>query len=158
MPNSQPAGIRAVDNTRKVEIAEFLVYEEMDSVTINSGLANNVLRLRTDGATWRNFTLNDIGPVILIDDIVTEINRQVRGYELQAVRSDFGYLWIRGTVAGGNSTVDVDSVANGSTANTPLGIATGGATKTGITQSVTKAYDDALTITYRVAISGDLPV
>lgn len=152
------ASMFAISISRKVEIAELLCYEEMDPVEITSVLTNNVLRIRTDGATYRNFTINDVGPVILVDDIVTEINRQVRGYELQAVRSDFGFLWIRGTVAGSNSTVDIDSEANGSVINTPLGLPVGGQSKTGLTQTVTKAFDDALTITYRVAISGDLPV
>lgn len=152
------ANILSIDVTRKVEISELLCYEEMDPIEITSVLANNVLRIRTDGVTYRDFTINDVGPVILVADIITELNRQLRGYELQAVRSDFGFLWIRGTVAGNNSTVDVDSVANGSTVNTVLGMNSAGQTKTGVTQSVTKAFDDALTITYRVAISGDLPV
>jgi hypothetical protein len=153
------AQLYAVSATRKVAIAELLCYEEMAAVTISSGLANNVLRLRPAGSgTFKAFTLRNVGPTQSVADLVTEINRQVRGYEFQAVRSDFGFLWLRGTVAGNNSIVDVDSVANGSTANTPLGIPSGGQSKTGVTQSVTKLYDDALTITYRVAISGDHPM
>lgn len=153
------AALYAVSSTRKVAVAELLCYEEMTAVTISSGLANNVLRLRPAGSgLFKAFTLRNVGPTQSVVDLVTEINRQVRGYEFQAVRSDFGYLWLRGTVAGNNSIVDVDTVAAGSTANTPLGLPSGGQSKTGVTQSVTKLYDDALTITYRVAISGDHPM
>lgn len=153
------SGLYAVDGTRKVYVSELLMYSEPSNFEIKASLSNNVLRVRTDPLlAYRVLTIGDVGPTKLVSDIVTAINRVVRGYELQAVRSDFGFLWLRGTVAGNNSQVDLDSVANGSTANTPLGFASGGGTKTGTTQSVTKLYDDALTITYRCAISGDLPV
>jgi hypothetical protein len=145
--------------TVRTEMAELYIFEEPSDFEITAALVNNVLRIRTDPlASYRNFTINDVGPTKLVSDIVTELNRQIRGYELQAVRSDFGYLWLRGTVAGGNSQVDIDTEGNGSTINSDIGVAVGGGSKTGTTQSVTKAYDDALTITYRAAVSGDLPV
>lgn len=148
------ASLRANDPSRKVEIGEMYAFEEMSAVTFSS----DTLRLATDGVpVYRTFNLRDTASTQNIQDLVDSINAAVRGYELEAVRSDFGFLWLRSTVAGDNSDLDLDSVANGSTANTKLGWSTAGKADTGTTQSVTKAQNDALTIIYRVEISGDLP-
>jgi len=146
--------LRAFDVTRKVEIAELYAFEEMTAVSFSS----DTLRLATDGVpTFRTFNLRDTASTKSVQDLVDSINAAVRGYELEAVRSDFGFLWLRSTVAGDNSDLDLDSTVNGSTANNKLGWSTAGKTSVGTTQSVTKAQNDALTIIYRVEISGDLP-
>lgn len=144
------------DLTRNVKIAALMVFEEGPSVDFVNGV--DKLRLATDAfPTFREYDLPTLTSTTDQAEVVNALNQVLRGYELEAVASPFGFLWIRGTVAGDNSQVDLDSEVNGSTANSKLGLGTGAQVRTGITQSVLKWADDALTIIYRVNLTGDIP-
>jgi len=148
------SGITSFDSGRGAEIAELYAFEEMTAVTLSS----DILRLQTDVIDgYSAYSLADRAATQDVQELADAINVAVRGYELEAVRSELGYLWIRSTVAGDNSQVDLDSVASGSSANVKLGFPTGGANDVGTTQPVTKGQNDALTIIYRLNMSGDLP-
>jgi hypothetical protein len=143
--------IEPVDPTDFVSIAEFYTYTAMSAVTISSG--NNVIRLSIDGGSnWREFTLPDTGPTTDVQDLVDALNSQILGYEMEAVRSDFGFLWIRGTTQGAVSTLDLDTTGNGSTANSDLGFSTGGGDWVGTTETIVKGQNETLTIIYRMDI------
>ena len=77
----------------------------------------------------------------------------VDGYGIKAERSEFGYLWIQGTVGGDNSKLDLDSVAGGSSANTKLGLWAAGGQKSGVTESLIKYPGNNMTIIYRIEIN-----
>jgi hypothetical protein len=142
-------------------VAVFHIFENLDNTGTGVALSAGVddkLELRTRFANFRSFLLGTIAATQDVQDFVDAINAQIRGYEMEAVRSDFGYLWLRATVAGDNADCIITD-AGGNNANTKLGLPTGGPqTNTGITQTITKAFDEALTLIYRLNISGDLPV
>lgn len=149
-------GMQAFSSTRNVHIAAFMAYEDTAAFSLVNGV--DKIRLATDAfPTWREYDLETIADVTDQDVLVDAINKQVRGYELEAVAGPFHHLWIRSTVAGDNSQLDIDSEANGSTVNSKLGLSTGAQTKTGITQPVFKWPDEALTIIYRVNLTGQVP-
>jgi hypothetical protein len=146
----------SVDNTRGSEVGEFYIFSEITPVQLVSGV-NDVLRLATDGfATYRNYALGDVASTQDVQDLVDAINAQTYGWEIEAVRSELGYLWLRSTVAGDNSVFEIDSEANGGTANTTLGLPSAATQITGQTETVTKAVTEALTIIYRVRIDSDV--
>lgn len=143
--------IEPVDPTSFVSIGELYICTAMSAVTISSG--NNVIRLSIDGGSnWREFTLPDTGSTTDVQDLVDALNSQILGYEMEAVRSEFGFLWIRGTTQGAVSTLDLDTTGNGSTANSDLGLNTSGDTDTGTTETITKGQNETLTIIYRMDI------
>ena len=155
--------MQAFDPTKSVEIAELYVGEFRLSAT---GLAftasvDDRLRVSIDGgSTFRDFDMGTLSNTI---DQATQLNRlnsRLRGWGLEAVALKGNeYIVLRRTVAGDNSELDIDSVANGSTANTPLNnLGAGGVSGlTGTTQEVIKEPQDALTIIYRAKIEGDQP-
>lgn len=159
----------ASDSTKAVEIGELFIFEDPAIITLTSGV-NDAIKLATDGVpggaigTYRTFELGDLvttGDALNEDvqAICDAINAQVRGYELEAIRSEFGFLWVRCTVAGDNSRLDLDSEANGSTVNSDIGLDVAGETdKAGTTEVMRKYPADSFTFIYRAAISGDLPV
>ena len=143
----------AFSSTRGVKVAAFMCYEEM----VAQALSANTLELKVkSGDSFKTFTLPDVSSTQDVNDFVTSLNTVLRGYQMEAVRSTFGFLWLRGTVAGDNSQLLIDAEA-GQDANTELGFPSGATTKTGITQAITKAASDALIIIYRVQITGDVP-
>ena len=148
-------GTQAFSSTRHVKIAAFMACEDASSITFVNGV--DKLRFATDGLpTWREYDLPNLtttDQTVLVD----ALNTLLRGYELEAVQSPFFFLWVRSTVAGDNSQLDLDSVVNGSTANTKLGLPSGATVKTGITQAVFKWPDEALSLIYRVNLTGDVP-
>jgi hypothetical protein len=149
--------LTAVDNAHYVEVGELYIFDEMSAVTITAGV-NDVLRLATDGApTVSAYSIGDVAATQDVQDLADAINRQVYGWEMEAVRSEFGYLWFRSTVAGDNSLFDMDSEANGSTANTTLGFHAAATQLQGETETVTKGVTEALTIIYRIKIDSDVP-
>jgi len=149
------ASLLAYDSTRRVEIGQLMIYtDDTTSVTLVDGV-NDRLRLATDGVpNYRNFDLGDFTGTVAA--LVDRINAVVRGYELEAVQSTFGFLWLRGTVAGGKSFVDVAAIGD-STANADLGLPSTATQVQGILQQIRKLPNDALTLMYRANISGDLP-
>ena len=140
----------AFDSSHSVKIMELMAFELMSSITLSS----DTLKLAVDGIpTYKTFNLTDVSATTDVEDIVDSINSVVDGYGLEAQRSNFGYLWLYGTVAGDNSKLDLDSVTNGSSANTKLGLWIAGGQKVGTTQELTKLPQDALTIIYRIELT-----
>ncbi len=136
--------------TVTTKIAEFMIFEEMTSVTLSS----DTLKLAVDGVpNYKIFYLEDVSSTVDVNDIVDSINSVVDGYGIEAERSEFGYLWVRGSVAGDNSKLDLDSVSNGSTANADLGLWAAGGQKIGTTQALTKLPENALAIIYRIELT-----
>lgn len=168
---------QAFVSTYNVEVAEFYIFGAKAAITLASGV-DDTLKLSTAGipavpgqtpgtpGTYRTFALGDLsttGDITQndVDTIVDAINSKVRGYEIEAVRSYLGILWVRSTVTGNYVQLDLDSENNGSTANTKLELELTPANdvqKVGVTQEITKYPTDAMTYIYRVSISGDLPV
>jgi hypothetical protein len=150
--------VKAFDDTRKAEVGMMAIFTDGTSIDMSSGA---VLRLSKDGGTnWIPFDIEAVGPTIDYTEVEDAINREVVGFEYEAVRSELGYLWIRRTVAGDNSDLDLDSEDNESTASTACGF-TSSSSETrhedGVTQEVTKLTKDALTIIYRFVMDGDIP-
>lgn len=149
------SNMQANSSSRKVEVAVLYAFEAMSTVSFTYGV--DKLRLAVDGVpNYKVFSLPSMTATASVSSITPYLNQVLRGFQLEAVRSTFGYLWIRGTVAGGNSRVDLDTTANGSSANVKLGYLTSGATKIGITQEVRKWPGEALTILYRVNLTGNV--
>jgi hypothetical protein len=148
--------IQAYDNTRHVQIAELMSFTYIQSGNELS-LSGNNLRLKVKGAaSYRQFELDNVAPTTSLTNIVNSINKAIRGYEMEALGSTFGYLWLRSTVSGNNADIFIDNVG-GSGAATMLGFPTTATQKTGITQPVTKLPEDAVTIVYRVFLTGNVP-
>lgn len=152
-------GIQAIDVSEPPQIGALMAFTDWDpagvGVQVISG-TNDRLDLATDGVpNYRQFDIGSVGPTQDAQDFADAINAQVRGWQLEAIRSRFGYLWIRGTVAGNNSVVDMDAPAG--SLNAVLGFPGVATQRTGITQVVRKLPPDALTIIYRFSLSGDLP-
>ena len=144
--------MRASSNSDFAEIGELGIFSDTAGVS----LSGDSIRFKLGGGAFKTFALADCSGVTNMTTLANIINAVVRGYGVEAVVSSLGYLWFRGTVAGNNAQVILDTIANGSTANTKLGFTDGG-TQTGVTQSVRKYPSDALTIIYRMNLSGDLP-
>jgi hypothetical protein len=125
----------------------------MSAVTLSNHTLD--LKIKT-GDSYTTHALRDTAATQDVNDLCDALNYAVRGYQIEAVRSQFGYLWLRGTVAGDNSDLFLDA-EGGSDANTELGLPTGATQKTGITQPITKVYTDAITFIYRVNLSGNVP-
>lgn len=144
-----------------VEVAELYAFTAGQTFTLAAGstdhmrIAPKTLPLPTD---FRNFYFGTLSTTS-VQTLADAINKRVRGYQVEALRSNFGFLWIRGTVQGNNSYVTIDTVANGSTANAPLGLPVSSVhlTGQGTTQPTMKLPCDALAIIYRFSLSGDLP-
>lgn len=140
--------------TNRVEIAEVLIYEDVAGVALTS----EVLKVSLNaGGTWKYFNIPDVVAATALDvqDLVDALNVIILGYGYEAIRSEFGYLWLRRTVAGDNSTLHIDSEANGSTVNTDIGLPVGGTNRVGETQVVLKRPVDAATFIIRFQLSGD---
>jgi hypothetical protein len=157
--------IRASNATVPPQVGELLIFTDMDPTGTGTPSGTGIeltadtddrLDLATDGVpNYRSFYLGDLGPTKSTQDICDAINAQVRGYQLEAVRSRFGYLWLRGTVAGDNSYTDI-AYPTGK-ANDKLKLPGAPQQKQGLTQIIRKLPPDALTFIYRINISGDLP-
>lgn len=152
-------GIRAYDDTVIPQIGEFMIFTDWDTsgsgVEITAGVDDR-LDLAVDGVpNYKQFNIGNVGPSQDMQDFVDAINAHVNGWQLEAVRTNFGFLLVRGTVEGNNSLVDIDNPSG--SANTKLGLPGSATQKAGITQTILKLPPDALTIIYRTAISGDLP-
>jgi hypothetical protein len=155
-----------------MEIAELAIFSGATPMTITAGV-DDELRLATNAipsppgtagphGSFRSFYLGDItvtGDASLneMQDIADAINKQVRGYEIEAFRGTYGDLCIRSTVAGDNSQLDLDDNPTLG-AHVKLGFPATETNVVGITESITKLIEEALTIIYRVNLSGDLPI
>lgn len=139
-----------------VEIQQLLVYEESDDHVIAS--PNNVLRVSIDGGgSYKQFTVPVLAATKNLQYVVDALNEILIGDQLEAVRTEFGILIIRGTVEGDNSRIQLDTNGNGSTINASLGLDPAGlANKTGESQSITKVYDEALTLIVTASYLVDL--
>lgn len=153
-------GIRAIDTSTPPRIGAFMIFADLDpsgtGVQLTSGVDDR-LDLATDGVpNYKQFNVGSVGPSQDMQDFVDAINAQVRGWQLEAVRSQFGFLWVRGTVAGNYSLTDIQNPSG--SCNVKLGLPSAAAEqRAGITQVVCKLPPDALTIVYRFSMSGDLP-
>jgi hypothetical protein len=151
--------LQAYTPTGGTRIAELMFWEEVDpagsGIQLVSGVSD-ALRLAVEFPlsipTYRSFSLGNIGPTKSMATIVAAINAQIYGYEMEAVRGPFGHLWLQATPNGANSLFQDDTLANGSTANTALGLGATPTQKTGVNVPVTKAAGDAMTITYRYSL------
>jgi len=184
--------MQGFDPSVSVEIAELMAFTTRGAINLTAG-TNDLLRLATSQTptspgvpngtpgTYRNYEVGTLATtgVIANEDmqqVADEINRAhlegasvqtiLRGFELEALRSELGYLWVRTTVAGNNVQLDLDSDDNTGTGgnkscNAELGLQLVDATvtqKVGTTQSILKLPEQAMTIIYRANISGDLPI
>jgi hypothetical protein len=148
--------ISAYASSGGVRIAELMFWEKIDpsgsGISLVSGV-NDTLRLAVEFPsgvpTYRVFTLGNVGPTKDMNVICAALNAQIYGYEMEAVRGPFGHLWLQATPNGADSYFQADTVANGSTANTNLGLGSTPTQKQGVNVPVTKAQGDAMTITYR---------
>lgn len=153
--------LNAYSGSLAVEVAELYAFTAGPTISLVSGV-NDQMRfapLASPAATdYRNFYFGSLSTTS-VATLVNTLNKRLRGYQLEAVRSTFGYLWIRGTVQGSYSYMTLDSVANGSTANTVLGMPVSSIRRSlqGTTQPTMKLPCDALAIIYRFSMSGDLP-
>lgn len=145
----------AFSSTRHVKLSQLYAYVQPTPFV----LSGNTLGLKVkSGDAYKAYTLPDVASTTDVSELVTSLNTVLRGWQLEAVRSEFGYLWIRGTVAGDNSSVFLEEeAAAASRANTELGLPTGNTQRDGITQAITKQNTDALTLIYRVKLNGDVP-
>jgi hypothetical protein len=136
------------------EIAQFMCFEEPADIT----LSGKRISYSIDGGS--NYHFMDVPDQAATKDmnlIVDALNAAILGYEAEAIRSEFGYLWFRATVQGDNSELDLNTEAAGSTINTDLGFASGATSRTGTTQTFEKLTKNAATIIYRFAFWGNLP-
>lgn len=146
------ASITAQTSGLAVDVAELMIFTEMAAKTLDG--TQNQLSLSTDGGSnYRDFTTGSVASTVDVQDLVDAINggtsnNGVLGYEIEARRTDFGFLVVQGTTQGLNSLLDLQSVAN--TAHTELGLATGAYTGTNTT--ITKGQNDIVTFTYRITI------
>lgn len=153
--------------TYGVFISEMYAWTNMGTVTITAN-SNDRLMVAIDdaGSVWRRFDIGTVSATNSVTNLVNAINKKVRGYGLEAVRSNHGFLWLRATVAGQYSKCNIGQTTTPanpdySPANVPLGFtAEHGATPTqqvGITIPFTKRICDAAAFIYRVNLSSDLP-
>ncbi len=166
------ASMTASTSTSDVQIGEFLIFGEVAAISFTAGV-DDALRIATNGVptgpgvpgspgSYTTFEFGDLttsGDISQEDvqDVADWLNKELRGYNLEAVRSDLGILWIRSTTEGNEDQVDFDSLANGSTALLKLGLGTAAFQKVGRTEVELKFPGDAETFIYRFNISGDLP-
>jgi hypothetical protein len=144
-----------------VEVAELYAFTAGPTVAFVAGatdqmrIANKSSPLASD---FRNFYFGGMSTAS-IQAVADTMNKKLRGFQAEALRSSFGFLWVRGTVQGGNGAMTIDTVADGSTANTPLQLPVSAVhlTGQGTTQPTMKLPADALAIIYRFSLSGDLP-
>lgn len=145
----------AYDNTKQVEIAELYLFELMTAVGFSYGTDKLILKVKS-GDNFRTYWLPTLTATQSVTTLAAYIDAVIRGWQMEALRSTFGFLWLRGTVGGDHSNLYLDTTANGSYSNAKLGFNTAGDTKTGITMAVTKKPTETLTLIYRVGLSGDL--
>jgi len=151
--------MQAYSSSVSCRIAELMFWEEVDpsgsGIQLVSG-ASDALRLAVEFPlgvpTYRAFSLGNVGPTKSMSTICDAINAQIYGWEMEAVRGPFGHLWLQATPNGVNSKFQADTVASGSTANTPLSLGSAPAQASGVNVPVTKAPGDAMTITYRYSL------
>ena len=149
--------VTAYDTSRNVEVGQLMAFVEPTGIT----LSNNRLIISVDGGSnYRTFDIPDVAYSIDFQEHVDAMNAVFIGYQLEAKRSEFGYIWVRGTVAGDNSTMDIDSETNGSNANIELGLTAGvgdTVSATGVTEGILKKCNEAIAFIYRFAQEGDHP-
>jgi hypothetical protein len=150
-----------------IYVAEMYAWTNMGTVTITANV-NDRLEVAIDdaGSVWKRFDIGNVSATNSVTNLVNAINKKVRGYGLEAVRSNHGFLWFRATVAGQYSKCKIGQTTTPgnpdySPANVPLGFtAEHGATPTqqvGITIPFVKRICDAAAFIYRVNLSSDLP-
>jgi hypothetical protein len=157
--------IECYDAASHCEIAELMVHEESAAwVTANEiTLSSDWLKFSVDGGSnWQWLQIPDVATTIDYSLLADAFNAALSGYEVEVIRSEFGYLWLRGTVAGDNSDLDVDDedAADSSTCLVKTGWAPNTSTapsSTGVTQQITKRTVDPMTFIIRMNVSSDHP-
>lgn len=154
--------LNAYSGLLAVEVAELYAFEAGPTVSMVAGVSDQmriVPKASPLPVDYRNFYFGSLSTTS-VATLANTLNAQLRGYQIEAVRSTFGFLWIRGTVQGDNSYVTLDSVDNGSSANTALGMPVSPVRRAqqGTTQVTMKLPCDALAVIYRFSMSGDLPM
>jgi hypothetical protein len=161
--NANPLG----GATYGMYIAEMYAWTNMGTVTITANVNDRLMVAIDDaGSVWRRFDIGTVSATNSVTNLVNAINKKVRGWGLEAVRSNHGFLWLRSTVAGKYSKCNIGQTTTPanpdySPTNVPLGLtAEHGATptqKVGVTIPFTKRICDAAAFIYRVNLSSDLP-
>ena len=149
-------GIQAVVSSGKVQVAELMAYKGIEDGDEPDFTGKN-LRLKT--AIADNYTQYELDDVVDSKDLnayLDAINKAVRGYQMEALVSTFGQIWLRSTVAGNNSELWLDAEGAAGVA-TELGFPVIETQRLGITEPITKAAGDAMTIIYRVYLTGNVP-
>jgi hypothetical protein len=150
------ASIRSQDDAQQVEVQELMLAEAVGApegfpVTLNTD------RMKTSvdaGANDVFVDLPDVAATSDVQELVDSLNAAFVGREIEAVRSEYGYLWIRSTCQGDNSTLRVYNYGASGT----LGFTSGGdVNRTGLTQIVRKLVMDTLTLIYRFSLWGNRP-
>jgi hypothetical protein len=166
-------GMTAQDSVKAVEIGELVIFTTRGVITLVAG-SNDKLTFATDQAptgpgvpngspgTLRPYNLGNVTTTGVASNedmqtVVDAINKQTRAREIEALRSELGFLWVRMTVAGDETQMDLAAVgADG--ANDDVGLPSAATSKVGTTQKLLKLPLQALSAIYRANISGDLPV
>ena len=147
-------GIQAEVSSGKVQIAELYAFPWQ---TQNFQCSGKNLRFKHDNAdSYVQPEIDDIGSTTSVGDLLDPLNKALRGYQLEAVQSTFRHLWIRSTVAGDNSELWLDAEGADGLASL-IGLPTTETERRGITEPITKAPSDAMTIIYRVYLTGNVP-
>jgi hypothetical protein len=147
-------GIQAEVSSGKVEIAELYAHSQQ---TQDFQCSGKNLRLKHDNAdAYVQHEIDDIGSTVSVSDLLDPLNKALRGYQMEAVQSTFYHLWIRSTVAGDNAELWLDDEGSSGLASL-IGMPTTETERRGITEPITKAPGDAMTIIYRVYMTGDVP-
>jgi hypothetical protein len=150
------SGMQAYVTTGKVQVAELLAFTNIQSGDAIE-LVDANLRLKTDSAaSYVQHELDDVASTTDLNDMIDPLNQALRGYQMEALVSTFGQLWLRGTVAGDNSELWIDDEGVEGAA-TELGLPTTETEMLGVTEPITKAPTDAMTIIYRVNLTGNVP-
>jgi hypothetical protein len=137
------------DHNVFVDVAELMIFEEHAGWSFTSAV-DDAIRLSTDGGvTPRTYNVGTLASTQDMNDIVEALNDQLFGYELEAVRSTFGFLWIRGSTHGLLSLAEIHAVA--ASMYTKFGLSA--ATIAGTDETITKLQNDTLTFIYRQQFS-----
>lgn len=149
------SAIRSQDDAQQVQVAQLMLAEDVGAPD-GFPIAFSTDRMKTSIDSGAHDVYVDLPDVLATSDVLelaNALNRAWVGHEIEAVRSEHGYLWVRCTVAGDNSPFRVYDYG----ASQKLGL-TGGVgdvDRTGLTQIVRKLVKDTLTIIYRFSVWGN---
>jgi hypothetical protein len=167
----------AYNPTRYAQLLEFYIWGYVPEQTFTKNVDKIALKCKTAHAYRTYYFQSDVsGAPFSVTNVCNALNPVLRGWQLEAIRTTFGFLVIRGTVAGSRSDAFIGGASEGSlqaTIDKLFPPNTGGSQyycgsdfatdfpegpHTGVTLPVAKEPTEALAVVYRANISGDLSV